>query len=94
MRSSPENWSIVMDVHRLKFIDLQARAITCLAFDASVDFPRLAVSRSDASIEIWRYIGSHKDFCYCHTIPGREGVSIETLKWSGDRLFSSGLSGS
>ena len=82
-----------MDVHRLKFLDLKPRSITCLAFNNSRERPKLAVSRSDASIEIWRYSGDDRDFCHQFTIPGRDDLSIDVLLWCKDRLFSAGLSG-
>lgn len=82
-----------MDVHRLKFLPLLPKAINSAAFNSSTDSLTLALARSDASIELWAHTGTKKDFIYQYTIPGRNGSSIECMKWAGKRLFSAGLSG-
>ena len=59
---------------------------------------RLAVSRADASIELWsgeaRAGRSARMSWYQElVIPGTEGESVETLTWCGGRLYSAGLNG-
>ena len=81
-----------MDFHRVRFIEHQPKAIHCLAFSQDTDHPRLAVSRSDCSIEIWASgdgLGYHQELW----VPGREDSSIEALVWCQERLFSAGLTG-
>ena len=81
-----------MDVHKVRFIEHDPKTIDSLAFSDIAERPRLAVSRSDSSIEIWATSdGEHyyKD----RRIPGRSDTSVEKLVWSGSRLFSAGLSG-
>ena len=82
-----------MDLHRLRFIHCQPQAIHCLAFStAHVPRPKLAVSRGDASIEIWLSVDGesyYKDW----TVPGRTDTSIEALLWCGHKLYSAGLTG-
>ena len=82
-----------LDVHRLRFLDLKPKAITCLAFSSSSNHLYLAVGRSDSSIEIWRYAGYERQFYPHMTIPGREDTSVESLIWCHDRLLSGGLTG-
>jgi U3 small nucleolar RNA-associated protein 4 len=83
-----------MNVHRIRFLELEPKAITCLAFSPSLDSSLyLAVGRSDGSIEIWSHTHGRRDFSYRRTIPGTNDSSITCLNWSGDRLFSAGLTG-
>ena len=82
-----------MEVHRLRFIEYDPQPIHCLAFSGSTDRPKLAVSRGDASIEIWAT--SDGERYYQETlVPGRTDTSVEALVWCGKRLFSTGLTGS
>ena len=85
---------LVMDIQtqRLRFIEYQPQPVNCLAFCDLGNGNRLAVSRADASLEIWATTdGLHyyKDLF----IPGRSDTSIEALVWSKNRLFSAGLTG-
>ncbi len=83
-----------MDVHRLKFLDIKPHTILSLAFNGSTDSPRIAVSRSDGSIEIWSVISDEgRELAHLITIPGREDVSVEKILWFKQRLFSAGLTG-
>ncbi len=81
-----------MDVHRVRFIEHQPKAIHCLAFSDDTDLPRLAVSRSDSSLEVW---ASSDGLSYYQEtwVPGREDSSVEALVWCQGRLFSAGLTG-
>lgn len=83
---------LLMDVHRLRFVDLEPKSINCLAFSNAAERARLAVSRADASIELWRQCDG-KELRHEFTIPGRSDSTVETMAWSGERLFSSGLTG-
>lgn len=75
-------------VHYIKFFEYLPKAIHCLAYDEVSD--RLALSRSDGSIEIW----SLPDKWYQEKIiHGSNGQSVEALVWSDGRLFSAGLHG-
>ena len=91
--NQPDPRVVKMDVHRLKFLDLKPETITSLAFNSFKEFPYLAVGRSDASIEIWRHTEGKRDFCYFMTFPGRSECAVDCLKWSENRLFSTGLTG-
>ena len=82
----------IMDVHRVRFVDLQPQSIQCLAFSSYNDKDQLAVSRADASIELWCQCNG-KELRHELTIPGRSDLSVETMGWMQDRLFSSGLTG-
>lgn len=84
----------VMDIQtlRLRFIEYQPQPVNCLAFCDLGNGNRLAVSRADASLEIWATtdgVHYYKDLF----IPGRSDTSIEALVWSKNRLFSAGLTG-
>ncbi|XP_006814392.1 U3 small nucleolar RNA-associated protein 4 homolog [Saccoglossus kowalevskii] len=75
-------------VHLVRFFNYTPSAIHCLAYEESIQ--RLAVSRSDSSVEIW----SRQDGWYHEkTVPGCEGRSVEALTWVNSRLFSAGLYG-
>lgn len=75
-------------VHRVRFFEYIPHAIQCMVYNE--DTQKLALSRSDGSLEIW----SEKDDWYQEeVIPGREGQSVEDLVWQGSRLFSAGLDG-
>lgn len=81
-----------MDVHRLRFIECDPQPINCLAFSGAADCPKLAVSRGDASIEIWATIDG-EDYYKENFLPGRTDTSVEAMVWCGKRLFSAGLTG-
>ena len=55
--------------------------------------PLLAVARSDSTVEVW--INKHTLVLQriSHPEPHTESVSVETLAWGGDRLYSCGLHG-
>lgn len=49
---------------------------------------RVAVARSNGSIEVWNISsGWHME----RVVPGGEDISVETMVWVGDRLFTAGL---
>ena len=52
----------------------------------------LAVSRSDSTIEVWRTRHTPV-FLYCLFPPAESEVSVESVAWAGERLFSCGLHG-
>ncbi|XP_013420051.1 U3 small nucleolar RNA-associated protein 4 homolog [Lingula anatina] len=75
-------------VHHVRLFDFVPKAIHCLASDE--DTQRLALSRSDGSVEIW----SVKDNWFQEKIiPGQDDRSVEALVWCQQRLFSGGLQG-
>uniref|UniRef100_A0A1B6CBI0 Anaphase-promoting complex subunit 4-like WD40 domain-containing protein n=2 Tax=Clastoptera arizonana TaxID=38151 RepID=A0A1B6CBI0_9HEMI len=75
-------------VHNIRFYNLEPRAIHCMAYEN--DLKKLALSRSDNSIEIW-------NLCYTphieRTILGEQERTVESIVWCDDRLFSAGLNG-
>ncbi|KAG5898118.1 hypothetical protein JTB14_006330 [Gonioctena quinquepunctata] len=76
-------------IHNVRFYNPEPRAIRCMSLHASTK--KLAVARSDASIEIWNM---NNVWFIERTIPSTtENFSIEGLAWCGDRLFSVGLHG-
>ncbi|KDR20318.1 U3 small nucleolar RNA-associated protein 4 homolog [Zootermopsis nevadensis] len=75
-------------VHSVRFYDLEPRAIHCMAYESTQR--KLAVSRSDSSIEVWDL--AHTPHIE-RTIPGRVNSSVEAITWCGERLFSAGLQG-
>ncbi|XP_021354658.1 U3 small nucleolar RNA-associated protein 4 homolog [Mizuhopecten yessoensis] len=75
-------------VHHIRFFEFQPKAIHCISYNN--DAEKLAVSRSDGTLELW----SSKDHWFQEkVIPGVEGKSIEALCWQGERLFTAGLDG-
>uniref|UniRef100_A0A1B0DK04 Anaphase-promoting complex subunit 4-like WD40 domain-containing protein n=2 Tax=Phlebotomus papatasi TaxID=29031 RepID=A0A1B0DK04_PHLPP len=75
-------------LHTVRFYSLPPRGITCMAYNAADR--RLALSRSDASIELWNVEGTP----YMErVIFGAQNASIETLAWVNECLLSAGLSG-
>lgn len=93
-----------MDIHRCSFLDYAPESITCSAFthdsnleDISPKNLRLAIGRSDGTIEIWNPHNSRSKWVLENVIPGSKGSSIEGLIWSSNndpslppRLFSIG----
>lgn len=79
--------SLVLQAHRVRFLDYTPQSISCLAFSDDED---LAVARSDGSIEIWR---SEDQWYQKGIIPGRLNASVEVLLWCRGNLYSSGLDG-
>ncbi|XP_077982940.1 U3 small nucleolar RNA-associated protein 4 homolog [Glandiceps talaboti] len=75
-------------VHLVRFFNFTPKAIHCLAHEESSN--RLAVSRSDGSIEIWSI---NDNWYHEKTIPGCASRSVEALLWVNSRLFSAGLHG-
>lgn len=75
-------------VHHIRFFEYQPKAIHCISYNEETD--RLAISRSDGTLELW----SISDSWYQEkVIPGIEGKSVEALCWQGPRLFTAGLDG-
>ncbi|XP_077300412.1 UTP4 small subunit processome component l(3)72Dn isoform X2 [Arctopsyche grandis] len=75
-------------VHHVRFYSPKTAAIHCLALHSDGD--TLALSRNNASIEIWNLRGVPILSRY---IPGTPSGSIEAMCWVKDRLLSTGLSG-
>lgn len=75
-------------VHHIRFCSFQPLAIHCIDYNHELN--RVAVSRSDASIEIWSI---QDDWYQEKIIPGSESRSVEAVCWQGSRLFSAGLDG-
>ena len=78
-----------MEVHRCRFVDYTPGMITALAFshrsnetEVSPKQLRLAVGRSDGSIEIWNPRNSKNKWLLESTILGGSGRSIEGLLWA------------
>lgn len=77
-----------LKVHRINFFEPDPKSIRCLAYDNGIS--RLAVSRSDASVEIWDVV---KNPYLEKVIPSVPNTSVETLSWCNGRLFAAGLYG-
>jgi len=77
-------------VHTVRFYKPRPCAITGLAYSDSHSL--LAVSRSDCTVEVWRTRHSPV-FQFCLFPPSDAEVSVESIAWAGDRLFSCGLHG-
>ncbi|XP_059613505.1 U3 small nucleolar RNA-associated protein 4 homolog [Phlebotomus argentipes] len=75
-------------LHTVRFYNLPPRGITCMAYNA--EQKKLALSRSDASIEVWSV--SATPFME-RVIFGAPNASIEALAWVNGALLSAGLSG-
>ncbi|XP_017779887.1 PREDICTED: U3 small nucleolar RNA-associated protein 4 homolog, partial [Nicrophorus vespilloides] len=74
-------------LHSVRFYKPKPMAIYCMAYNKCSK--KLAVSRSDASIEIWNL--KNTPFIEKTIASNSRNYSIEGLAWSGDRLFSVGL---
>lgn len=57
----------------------------------SEDGLQLALSRGDGNLELWANCGGL--FQKKLRIPGKSNLSIETMTWCGNRLFTGNLSG-
>ncbi|XP_067936247.1 U3 small nucleolar RNA-associated protein 4 homolog [Watersipora subatra] len=78
-------------MHRVKFFEYEPQSINCIACDNANN--RLALSRSDGSIEIWTVGLSSADLCQQYVIRNESGTSIEALLWHNSILFRAGLDG-
>lgn len=73
-------------VHRVRFYNVEPKAIHCMAYDP--DHRKLALSRADSSVEVWNI----RNTAFLErTIPGRPQGSVEALAWCHNRLFSTGI---
>lgn len=71
-------------VHRVRFYNVEPKAIHCMAY--ARECRKLALSRADSSVEVWNL----RNTAFLERVlPGRG--SVESLAWCGDRLFSTGL---
>jgi len=77
--------------HSLRFYQVEPKAITCLAHSPSS--PLLAVARSDSTVEIWSTKHTLVLQRIIHPEPHIDSVSVESLAWGGDKLYSCGLHG-
>lgn len=73
-------------VHRVRFYNVEPKAIHCMAYDP--DSKKIALSRADSSVEIWKL---HNIPYQELVIPGRPQGSVEALAWCDSRLFSTGI---
>ncbi|OWB57820.1 hypothetical protein B5S28_g3791 [[Candida] boidinii] len=82
-----------MDIHRCRFIDYSPQSITSSAFShrsTNALTPKdlkLAIGRSDGSIEIWSNHGSNNKWLREQTLPGGKERTIESLIWSNPDEF-------
>uniref|UniRef100_W8BSL2 Cirhin n=1 Tax=Ceratitis capitata TaxID=7213 RepID=W8BSL2_CERCA len=74
--------------HNVRFYNLTPRSIQSIACNKL--WHKLAISRSDGSIEIWDT--QHASYLE-KVIPKSPGNSVEGMVWAGERLFSVGLTG-
>lgn len=75
-------------VHRVRFFQPETKAVNVLAYEKSTK--KLAVVRSDFSIEIWNLKFTP---CVEGVILGDPNNSIEAAVWHSKRLFTAGLNG-
>ncbi|XP_068595542.1 U3 small nucleolar RNA-associated protein 4 homolog [Brachionichthys hirsutus] len=75
-------------VHRVRFFDYMPSAIRDMAFNGGTE--RLALARADGAVEVFNF-SDH--YFQEKMIPGKDGRTVESLCWAGQRLFSAGLSG-
>ncbi|XP_011647712.1 U3 small nucleolar RNA-associated protein 4 homolog [Pogonomyrmex barbatus] len=75
-------------IHNIRFYNLKPKAATCLCYEPKTK--KLALARSDNSIEIWNV--ENAPFIDC-TIAGHAENSVESVLWIESRLFSTGLHG-
>lgn len=64
-----------------------------IQFYKSPTSPLLAVARSDSTVEVWSTKHTLVLQRIIHPEPHTESVSVESLAWGGDRLYSCGLHG-
>ncbi|RZC36716.1 cirhin, partial [Asbolus verrucosus] len=76
-------------VHNVRFYKPKPKAVYCMALEPQEN--KLAISRSDASLEIWNL--SNAPFIERRIASSTENFSIEGLAWCETRLFSVGLHG-
>ncbi|XP_015832958.1 U3 small nucleolar RNA-associated protein 4 homolog isoform X2 [Tribolium castaneum] len=76
-------------IHNVRFYKPKPNAVYCMALQPQGN--KLAVSRADASVEIWNL--THCAFIERTIASSTENFSIEGLAWCDDRLFSVGLHG-
>ncbi|KAL3276043.1 hypothetical protein HHI36_020772 [Cryptolaemus montrouzieri] len=76
-------------LHNIRFYKPKPRSIYCMALHPSNN--KLALSRSDATIEIWNI--SNSPYIERSISSSVENYNIEGLAWFDDRLFSVGLHG-
>ncbi|XP_056138173.1 U3 small nucleolar RNA-associated protein 4 homolog [Lampris incognitus] len=75
-------------VHRVRFFEYMPSAIRTIAFNSCME--RLALARSDGSVEIFNFADNYFQE---KVVPGQDGRAIEALCWVGKRLFGAGLNG-
>ncbi|PRD29751.1 UNVERIFIED_CONTAM: U3 small nucleolar RNA-associated protein 4 [Trichonephila clavipes] len=75
-------------IHRVNLFEPKPQGVRCLSYDEFSS--RLAVSRTDSSIEIWDV---EQNPYLEMIIPETSTSSVETLTWCNGRLFSAGLYG-
>ncbi|VVC86764.1 unnamed protein product [Leptidea sinapis] len=75
-------------IHRIRYYNPEPKGINCISYEKKSKL--LALSRKDASIEIWDL--THAPYLI-KFIPGLENSSVEALGWVNERLLSTGLGG-
>ncbi|KAH9508862.1 hypothetical protein Btru_050267 [Bulinus truncatus] len=83
-----QDGQVKFQVHHIRFFKHQPETINCLAYDEISH--RVALSRSDASVEI---INTKNNWYKELVFPGNKDASVETLMWCHGRLFAGGISG-
>ncbi|XP_057664279.1 U3 small nucleolar RNA-associated protein 4 homolog [Diorhabda carinulata] len=76
-------------VHNVRFYNPEPQPIRCMKIHYNTK--KLALSRSDASVEIWNLQNTW--FLEKSIVPSTENFSIEDLAWCDNRLLSVGLHG-
>ncbi|CAH1964658.1 unnamed protein product [Acanthoscelides obtectus] len=76
-------------IHNVRFFNPHPNTIRTMALHNT--FKKLAVCRSDASIEIWNLTSA--PFLECTISTTTSNSSIEAISWCSDQLFSVGLHG-
>ncbi|CAL1532765.1 unnamed protein product [Lymnaea stagnalis] len=75
-------------VHHIRFFEYQPQTINCIVHDETRQ--RVAISRSDASVEILSIKDNWSKEMF---FPGDKDASVEALLWCNGRLFAGGISG-
>ncbi|XP_005101778.1 U3 small nucleolar RNA-associated protein 4 homolog [Aplysia californica] len=79
---------VKLQVHHVRFFNCQPQTINCICHDSTSQ--RVAVSRSDGSVEI---LGTQDNWIQELVLPGSSDASVEALAWAQGRLFAAGLGG-
>ncbi|KAL5021741.1 hypothetical protein ScPMuIL_000896 [Solemya velum] len=75
-------------VHHIRFFEVVPKPINCLTYEPHTE--KIALSRSDGSIEIWSVCDNWFQEKIILAVPDH---SVEALVWQGTQLYSAGLTG-